>query len=48
MSFEELLESSPDAIVVTDLEGPMTGANAQLEKMFGFHRSELLGQPVRC
>src|ERR1700732_3671066 len=46
MLFEELLESSPDAIVVTDLEGPITGANAQLEKLFGFYRSELLGQPV--
>ena len=32
MLFEELLESSPDAIIVTDLEGRITGANAQLEK----------------
>ena len=46
MLFEELLKSSPDAIVVTDLEGRITGANAQLEKLFGFHRSELLSQPV--
>jgi PAS domain S-box-containing protein len=46
MLFEELLESSPDAIVVTDLEGRITGANAQLEKLFGFYRSELLGQLV--
>jgi PAS domain S-box-containing protein len=46
MLFEELLESSPDAIIVTDLEGRITGANAHLEKLFGFHRSELLGQPV--
>ena len=46
MLFEELLESSPDAIIVTDLEGRITGANAHLEKLFGFYRSELLGQPV--
>ena len=46
MLFEELLESSPDAIIVTDLEGRITGANAQLEKLFGFYRSELLGQLV--
>src|SRR6266513_103758 len=46
MLFEELLESSPDAIVVTDLGGRITAANAQIEKLFGFHRSELLGQPV--
>jgi protein-histidine pros-kinase len=48
MLFEELLESSPDAIIVTDLEGRITGANAQLEKLFGFSRSELLGQPVEA
>jgi ABC-type hemin transport system substrate-binding protein len=28
MLFEELLESSPDAIIVTDLEGRITGADA--------------------
>src|SRR5438309_10884239 len=48
MLFERLLESSPDAIVVTDQEGRITGANAQLEKLFGYHRSELLGQPVEA
>jgi formate hydrogenlyase transcriptional activator len=46
MLFETLLESSPDAIVVTDQDGRITGANAQLEKLFGYHRAELLGQPV--
>jgi formate hydrogenlyase transcriptional activator len=45
---ENLLESSPDAIVVTDQEGRITGANAQLEKLFGYRRSELLGQPVEA
>jgi PAS domain S-box-containing protein len=44
--FEQLLESSPDAIVVTDEGGRITGANAQLEKLFGYQRVELLGQPV--
>jgi formate hydrogenlyase transcriptional activator len=48
MLFETLLESSPDAIVVTDLDGRITGANAQLEKLFGYHRAELLGQPVEA
>jgi PAS domain S-box-containing protein len=44
--FERWLESSPDAIVVTDEGGRITGANAQLEKLFGYQRVELLGQPV--
>src|ERR1700686_2531316 len=48
MLFEELLESSPDAIVVTDQEGRITGTNAQLEKLFGYHRAELLGQLVEA
>src|SRR5438309_2921304 len=48
MLFERLLESSPDAIVVTDQEGRITGANAQLEKLFGYRRIELLGQPVEA
>ncbi len=45
---ENLLESSPDAIVVTNEEGRITGANAQLEKLFGYQRTELLGQPVEA
>ena len=48
LPFEKLLESSPDAIVVTDQDGRIIGANAQLEKLFGFHRSELLDKPVEA
>src|ERR1700686_251607 len=44
--FETLLESSPDAIVVTDREGRITVANARLEKLFGYHRAELVGLPI--
>jgi PAS domain S-box-containing protein len=46
--FENLLESSPDAIVVTNQEGQITGLNAQLEKLFGYQRTELLGVPVEA
>jgi PAS domain S-box-containing protein len=41
-----LFEFSPDAIVVTDQEGRITAANAQVEKLFGYSRTELLGQLV--
>jgi PAS domain S-box-containing protein len=44
--FRSLFEFSPDAIVVTSREGKITEANAQVEKFFGYSRSELLGQTV--
>ncbi len=44
--FEKLFESSPDAIVVTGQGGKIVLVNAQLEKMFGYNRQDLLGQPV--
>ncbi|HTF24626.1 MAG TPA: sigma 54-interacting transcriptional regulator [Candidatus Limnocylindria bacterium] len=44
--FERLFESSPDAMVVTDGDGRITGVNAQVERFFGYTRQELLGQTV--
>ena len=41
-----LFEFSPDAIVVTARDGKITDANAQLEKFFGYRRSELMGLPI--
>jgi PAS domain S-box-containing protein len=44
--FETLYEFSPDAIVVTDSQGVIGSINAQVERVFGYAREELLGQPV--
>jgi formate hydrogenlyase transcriptional activator len=41
-----LFEFSPDAIVVTGRDGKIADANAQLEKFFGYRRSELTGLPI--
>jgi formate hydrogenlyase transcriptional activator len=44
--FERLFEFSPDAIVVTSADGKIAEVNAQVEKFFGYARSELLNQSI--
>ena len=45
-TIERLFEFSPDAILVTDAEGVMRGANPRAEELFGYSSRELVGQPV--
>jgi PAS domain S-box-containing protein len=44
--FQALLESAPDAVVVTDGAGRMVIVNARVEEVFGYRREELIGRAV--
>jgi len=44
--FRDLLELAPDAIVLIGRDGRISLVNSQVERMFGYQREELIGQPV--
>jgi PAS domain S-box-containing protein len=45
--YRGLLEAAPDAMVVVNGAGEIVLLNLQAEKQFGYHRDELIGQPVK-
>ena len=44
--FRSVLELAPDGMMVVDEKGVIKLANEQCEKLFGYTRDELIGQPV--
>ena len=44
--FPDLFEAAPDATVIIDAAGHIVFVNAETERLFGYQRAELIGQPV--
>lgn len=44
--YGHVLESTPDAIVMVNVTGRIVFVNPQAEKVFGYRRTDLVGQPV--
>jgi len=44
--FRLLLETAPDAMVVSRRDGQILLVNTQTERLFGYRREELLGQAI--
>ncbi len=45
-NFRDLLDSTPDAIVIVNITGRIILANSQTESLFGYSSGELIGKPV--
>ena len=44
--FRGLLEAAPDGLIIVGADGRIQLVNGQIEKLFGYRRDELLGQPI--
>lgn len=46
--FRPAIESAPVGVVMVDAGGKIVLVNRETERMFGYAREELLGQPIEC
>ena len=46
LQYRELIDAAPDGIVVVDHDGKIVLVNIQAENMFGYQRSDLVGQRI--
>jgi protein-histidine pros-kinase len=44
--FRNFLESAPDAMIIVDDEGKISVVNGQAERMFGYSREQMVGEPI--
>jgi len=44
--YKRIFETTPDALLVVDHSGYITLVKARAENLFGYDRSELVGQPI--
>ncbi len=44
LNFQAVIESAPNALVISDMEGNISLVNAQANKIFGYETAELLGK----
>lgn len=44
--FRDLLQSAPDAVLITDDAGRIELVNTETERLFGYHREELIGRDI--
>jgi PAS domain S-box-containing protein len=46
ITFQLMVESSPNALILVNKEGKIAFANQQTQKLFGYSRNELIGQNI--
>lgn len=44
--FELAVEAAPNAMIMVDVAGMVSLANSEAERLFGYQRAELVGQPI--
>ena len=46
LTFQLIVESAPNAMILVNKEGRIAFVNGQTEKLFGYTRNELIGQGI--